>query len=382
MSVHLSTLLSLQPVIHHYKDKEEEHYGLTMTINAIHAKEAGQSITPEEMCKMLHIGLQTAKRTLNATTASFICTTGSMTRRFRTDKAHLRYKQLSKVFGSFYCDYLKSKVKSVRGYIGGVLYTNRIGFHKFIPCDSEKGEQTSRTLKHFIHVIGLPYSLHCDNHANFKQGLFSKLMKKFGIFQTFTEPHSPWQNRAEAAIGDVKRYARKIMQATDTPIRLWCFAYEYSADLHSLLATSRFDLQGCTPYEVVMHYTPDISEYISFSWFQWCWYFDEGSKEKVLCRWLGPAHQVGQSFCFWILKSNSEFIARSTVILVLEHDLISDEMKERRDTFMHSVEARIGNAKQPLFNLADPDHIYYDAFDHFHEAPGVFIDYDKAIHVH
>ena len=101
MSVHLSTLLSLQPVIHHYKDKEEEHYGLTMTINAIRAKEAGQSITPEEMCKMLHIGLQTAKRTLNATTASFIRTTGSMTRRFRTDKAHLRYKQLSKVFGSF-----------------------------------------------------------------------------------------------------------------------------------------------------------------------------------------------------------------------------------------------------------------------------------------
>ena len=274
---------------------------------------------------------------------------------------------------------MKSKVKSVRGYIGGVLYTNRIGFHKFIPCDSEKGEQTSRTLKHFIHVIGLPYSLHCDNHANFKQGLFSKLMKKFGIFQTFTEPHSPWQNRAEAAIGDVKRYACKIMQATDTPIRLWCFAYEYSADLHSLLATSRFDLQGRTPYEVVMHYTPDISEYISFSWFQWCWYFDEGSKEKVLCRWLGPAHQVGQSFCFWILKSNSEFIARSTVIPVPEHDLTSNEMKERRDTFMRSVEARIGNAKQPLFNLADPEHIYYDAFDDDVNGDDIYLPYGDEL---
>ena len=167
-----------------------------------------------------------------------------------------------------------------------------------MPCETEKGEQTSRTLKHFIHVVGLLYSLHCDNHSNFKEGLFAKVLKKFGIFQTFTEPHSPWQNRAEPAIGDVKQYAPKIMQATQTPICLWCFAYEYTSDLLSLLATGRFDLQGRTPYEVVMHYTPDISEHVSFSWFQWCWYFDEQTRQKVLCRWLGPAHQVGQSFCF------------------------------------------------------------------------------------
>ena len=46
---------------------------------------------------------------------------------------------------------------------------------------------------------------------------------------------------------------------------------EYSADLLSLLANGRFDLQGRTPYELVMHHTPDISEYVSFRWFQWCW---------------------------------------------------------------------------------------------------------------
>ena len=171
------------------------------------------------------------------------------------------------MFGKFYCDYLKSNVVSVRGFKGGVLYANRTGFYKFVPCENETGENTNRSLQYFINVVGLPYSVHADNHRNFKEGMFKKLCRKFGIFQSFTEPHSPWQNRAEGAIGEVKRYARKIMQATDTPIRLWCYCYEYSSDLLSLLANGRFDLQGRTPYEMVMHHTPDISEYVSFAWF-------------------------------------------------------------------------------------------------------------------
>ena len=49
----------------------------------------------------------------------------------------------------------------------------------------------------------------------------------------------------------------------------------YPAEFISLLANSRFDLQGRKPYEEVMNYTLDVSEYVSFKWFQWCWYFDE-----------------------------------------------------------------------------------------------------------
>ena len=139
------------------------------------------------------------------------------------------------------------------------------------------------------------------NHSHFKEGLFKQILCKFGIPQTFTKPHSPWQNRAEPAIGEIKHYARRIMMSTNTPICLWCFCYEYTADLLSLLAIGQFDLQGRTPYEVVMQYTPDISEYVSFTWFQWCWFHDENTKTKQLCRWLGPAHQTGQYFCSYII---------------------------------------------------------------------------------
>ena len=274
MSHQLPTIALFQPIL--ASTDEGETYSSFSAINS----KSHDSLSPEDLSKRLFIGLSTAKRTLQATSHQFIRTTGSLTKRFRTDKAHLRYKQLAKVYGSFYCDYLKMNVKSIRGFVGGVMYTNKLSFHKFVPCSAETGEETGRSLRQFIEVVGLPYSLHSDNHNNYKEGLFRRLLRKFGIYQTFTEPHSPWQNRAEPAIGEVKRYARKIMQATDTLVLLWCFCYEYAADLLSLLANGRFDLKGRTPYEVVMHYTPDISEYVSFTWFQWCWYFDETTRSK------------------------------------------------------------------------------------------------------
>ena len=141
-----------------------------------------------------------------------------------------------------------------------------------------------------------------------------KKVRKFGIWSSFTEPLSPWQNRAEYAIGEVKRHARMLMQKTLTAVRLWCFCYEYVADILSPCATGRFDLRGRTPYEVVTNYTPDIFEYVSFSWFQWCWYLDEDRKCKSLCRWIGPAYHIGQSMCWYILYDNAEYLARSSVI--------------------------------------------------------------------
>ena len=233
------------------------------TISAFQSSRTDR-ITPEELSRMWHVGLRTAARTLEATTHQCIRTTGTLTRRFRTDKAHLRYPRLSTHMGNFYVDTLKMHVKSIRGYSCGNVYTNKAGFKKFFPMHSETAADSAATLQNLIHLIGIPKSLHSDNHGNFYGGEFKKKARKFDIQQTFTEPNSPLQNRAEFAIGEIKSYARHIMQRTQTPVRLWCFAYEYAADLLSLCAPGRYELHGRTPYELVTHYTPDISEYVSY----------------------------------------------------------------------------------------------------------------------
>ena len=58
-----------------------------------------------------------------------------------------------------------------------------------------------------------------------------------------------------------------------------------------------------------MNYTPDISEYVNFHVYQWCYYWDDLEKEKKLAHWLGVAHLVGQSMCYWILVQSGNYIA-------------------------------------------------------------------------
>ena len=372
MSTNIHSAISTAPLVMLTDAADGYH-----VIGSMKTTDKKDSISAEDLSKKLHIGLHTALRTLKATTHQFIRTTGMLAKRFRTDKAQLRYKQLSRIFGSFYCDYLKSSVKSIRGFKGGVLYTNKLKFYKFFPCESEKGEETGRSLRYFVEFVGLPYSLHSDNHKNFKEGFFCRLARKFGVSQTFTEPHSPWQNRAEPAIGELKRYARKLMMATNTPIRLWCFCYEYSANLLSILANGRYDLQGRTPYEAVLHYTPDISEYVSFAWFQWCWYYDEITNTKQLCRWLGPAHHVGQSFCSYIIKPDGEFLARSSVVPILDEDLLTDDMKNNMRKFMDNLESKVGNSKEPIYQEDAPNRIYYDSFDDLYDDDDCALPYGE-----
>ena len=229
-------------------------------------------LSPEDLSKLWRIGLKAARRTLKATSHKCIRTLGNLTRRFKIDRAHMRYKKLATREGSFYTDTLFSKIKSIRGYTCGNLYTISLGFKKFFPMESKTGQECSNSLQTLIHLVGIPPSLHSDNAPEFVQGDFKKKCQKFDIQQSATEPHSPWQNRAESGICEVKSFASKTMEQYQVPLRLWCFAYECAAEVLSFIVPGSFQLQNRTPYETVMHYTPDISEYINFHFYQWCYY--------------------------------------------------------------------------------------------------------------
>ena len=80
----------MQSIITHVDGSDEFRY-----ISAINSK-LQYSITPEELRSGLCVGLKTAARNPKATTHQYIRTTGLLTNRFCTNKAYLRYKQLSR----------------------------------------------------------------------------------------------------------------------------------------------------------------------------------------------------------------------------------------------------------------------------------------------
>ena len=160
------------------------------------------------------------------------------------------------------------------------------------------------------------------------------------------------------------------MQKKQTSVRLRHFCYEFAADILSLCATNRFDLKGRTPYEIVTNYTPDISEYTTFSWFQWCWFLDE-DRRKSVCRWIGSAHHIGQSMCGFIICDNGEYLARSSVIVVEESSMESIEVKNQMIKFTKNLEAKIGNNSVPIFEPSNRGGIYYSLF-------GAVVDEDSV----
>ena len=118
--------------------------------------------------------------------------------------------------------------------------------------------------------------------------------------------------------------------------RLWDYGMAHKAKILSLIARGP---EGRTPHEAVVHETPDISEYLNFNFYDPIWYLDRpSSPDNVkIGRWLGVAHRIGSSLCYWILTATGKVIARTTVQHVTQEDLSDTQKKAQLESFDNSV---------------------------------------------
>jgi hypothetical protein len=208
---------------------------------------------------------------------------GDLSRRFRTRQGQLRFPHLRT---KWYTDTLYSgadKPKSIRGYTCAQIFCNDRYWAKAyaMRSDSDCGDK----LKTAIRTYGVPEEgIHSDNAA---AQVGDHLLPR-----SSSEPHSPWMNRAEREISQLKAHWRRIMNRHRCPDALWCFGLEYTSDIRELMA--RNDLGGRTPLEAMTGETPDISEYTEFDFYQFVMYYDPndtdetGIARRKLGRWLGP----------------------------------------------------------------------------------------------
>jgi hypothetical protein len=91
---------------------------------------------------------------------------------------------------------------------------------------------------------------------------------------------------------------------------------------------ARNNMDGRTPLEALTGNTPDISEYTEFDFYQFVMYYDPndadeaGVARRKLGRWLGPSKHVGQALCYYVLKPNGRYVARSTVRPIVADDFL------------------------------------------------------------
>lgn len=164
----------------------------------------------DKISLLFGIGLDTATRTLNATTQLAIRNSiHPIHRRFRTEVAQLRYPRLGGRYGKFHTDTFFSSLPSLSKCTMGQMYTNDVDFTEFYPMKSKS--EAADTLISFMQDIGIPSDLHSDDAKELTGGRMSELLRKFWIKSSQSEPYSPWQVRAELCIREIKKARRHAL---------------------------------------------------------------------------------------------------------------------------------------------------------------------------
>jgi len=92
--------------------------------------------------------------------------------------------------------------------------------------------------------------------------------------------------------------------------------------------------------------TADISHIGEYGWFDWVMFRDNlptfPDDKMILGRYLGPATDVGTAMTAKILKSNGQFVCRSTLRQLTQEELDSPVHQEARRKFNESIDASLG----------------------------------------
>ena len=79
-----------------------------------------------------------------------------------------------------------------------------------------------------------------------------------------------------------------------------------------------------------MGQTPDISDYLYFTFYDWITYRKNYSLgELSIGRWLGVSHKVGQMMSYWVLPVSGHVIPCVTVKLLNNSERNTDEWSQR-----------------------------------------------------
>lgn len=245
------------------------HNGLQQIL-AVSTGTRKAQVSAEDLAKKWAIGHQVAKDTIQATTQSFVRSAlHPIERRFKIKNSTLRYNNLK---SKFYSDTMFSNTKSILNHTMAQLFVNDQGYMKITPMKLKS--EAGLALKELIQDVGIPHHMHTDEAKETTLGTWKKTCKEHSIAMSNTEPYSPFQNRAEAGIGELKRHVNRFMARTNAPKKLWDFCAVYTADLRNRLALPLYQLHGRTPIEALTGNTPDISEFLEFKWYQPIWVYD------------------------------------------------------------------------------------------------------------
>ena len=263
-----------------------------------------------------------------------------LARRYRADRMFIR----PRIRDTIYTDTMNSCYKSLDGNKHAQVFANESFFATAYPMEHKSS--AGQALKQFISDFGIPDKLVCDGAAEQvgKRTEFQSTVRKHAINLHVTEPHRHNQSKVEGVVREIRKRWYRIMLKKKVPRRLWDYGVKWVCEVMQRTASTSGDLSGRTALEQLTGETPEISEYLDFTFYDWCWYNDNaGLGETKLGRWLGVSHRVGSLMSYWVLTQKGNVISRTTVSRVTNLEMQVDSTKSRLQEFDTAIIDRLND---------------------------------------
>ena len=345
------------------------------TAPTFQSKSRHSSVTPEDLSERWLIGLKRAKDTIRNTTQRILRSALlPLASRYRADRMYERPRVRCVV----YTDTMDGQHKSLDGNKFTQVFATDFHFSAVYPMES-KGH-AGDALKQFITDFGLPDKIICDgSKEQTKRGTsFMEQVRKHHIDLHTTEPHRHNQSKVEGVIWELWKNWFRTMHRKPVPKRLWDYGLRWVSEVRVRTSSDAGDLRNWTPLERVTGDMVNISKYLDFGFYDWCWYHENARLGPTkLGRWLGVAHRVGGLMSYWVLTVNSTVIARTTVPQVTSLEMQQGHMKERTLAFDEAIRDKIKDRDHIILEggKTQPhdwtDHLFEDDPDFTEEFHGV-----------
>ena len=184
------------------------------------------------------------------------------------------------------------------------------------PMPSKASGYILKSYQDFMRYEGVPEGLHRDLAPEEKVDKIIELNRQMMVKDSWSEQGHPNENPAESlGVNPLKKGMEQIMNRTGADSGAWPWACKYIAQINNICATPVHGWK--TPISVRHGYTPDISAYLQFQYWEKVYFkIDEQSPESKEAPgyWLGVSETVGDLMTFDIWSDRTKRVIQRSAV--------------------------------------------------------------------
>jgi hypothetical protein len=214
-------------------------------------------------------------------------------------------------------DTVYSKVKAIDdGSTAAQFFIGRKSKYRTVMGIGTSDKHFAPALMDVIRRYGAMDRLISDNAKAQISDRVKDILRTYNIKDWQSEPYKGNQNFAERGWQDTKTRFTNMMNTCGAPMEMWLLGLEYICEIQNHLAIE--SLNWRTPVEWLLGYTPDITVFLQFRFWEPVLYskydgqFPEDPSE-LLGRFVGIGQTVGNAMTFKILTADGVVINRASV---------------------------------------------------------------------